>query len=245
MTETSPAAIFGNARANGPGIVGVPIPGVELKLIRREDKFEALYRGPNVTPGYWRDPAATAANFDADGFFISGDLVSFVDIGQPAAGLRFEGRASDDFKLASGTRVSAGALRLKALDALAPLLSDAVIVGADRHDVRMLMFPDWARCARECGLPEATPPVDLASNPTLRAVFRERLMSLASESAGSAGRIAAAIFVLVPPSAAAGEVTEKGTINGRFLQRNRPDLMELLFGNVASDMVIHTAREHR
>lgn len=243
MTETSPAAIFGNLRANGPGIVGVPIPGVELKLIPREDKFEALFRGPNVTPGYWRDPAATAASFDADGFWISGDLVSFVDAATPEAGLRFEGRASDDFKLASGTRVSAGALRLKALEAMAPLLSDAVIVGADRHDVRMLMFPDWPRCALECGVPADTPPPTLAANATLRELIRRRLAALGAVSAGSAGRIAAGVFVLIPPSAAAGEVTEKGTINGRFLQRNRPELLELLFGNGDSTLVIRSTSE--
>ena len=243
MTETSPAAIFGNARANGPGIVGVPIPGVELKLISHEDKFEALYRGPNVTPGYWRDPVATAAAFDAEGFLISGDLVSFVDLQEPEAGLRFEGRASDDFKLASGTRVAAGALRLKAIDAMAPLLSDAIIVGADRHDVRMLMFPDWPQCALECGQPPQTPPAELVANSALREMFRERLAPLCAVSAGSAGRIAAALFSLIPPSAAAGELTEKGTINGRALQRNRPELLESLFGSNDSIFVIRSPLE--
>jgi len=238
MTETSPAAIFGNLHATGPGIVGVPIPGVELKLIRREDKFEALFRGPNVTPGYWRDPVATSASFDPEGFWISGDLLSFVDEERPEVGLRFEGRASDDFKLASGTRVPAGALRLHALEALAPLITDVVIVGADRNDVRMLMFPDWVRCAVELGLAASSSPKEMAMNDVFREALAERLTRMAEHAAGTANRIVAALPVLEPPTASAGELTDKGTINGRFLQRNRPELLALLFGNIDSNLVI-------
>ena len=238
MTETSPAAIFGNLRANGPGIVGVPIPGVELKLIRREDKFEALFRGPNVTPGYWRNPSATEGAFDAEGFWLSGDLLSFVDPARPDLGLRFEGRASDDFKLASGTRVSAAALRLQVLEALAPWVADAVIVGADRSDVRALLFPDWPRCAAEFGFKPHASPQELAQSSTLRDALSERLARLAAAATGSASRVVAGLLVTVPPSAATGELTEKGTINGRFLQRNRPQLLDLLFGGGGSALIV-------
>jgi feruloyl-CoA synthase len=210
--------------------VGVPVAGLELKLVPHDTSFEVRYRGPNVTPGYWRDPAATAASFDEEGFFLSGDLLSFVDPERPKAGLRFDGRINEDFKLTSGTRVSAGKLRLNALDVLRPLANEVVIAGADRTDVRMLIFPDWEACADAVGADRATPPAQLASNKALRAVFQERLAEIASTGTGSSNRIVAAILVEAPPSAAAGELTEKGTVNSRALQRNRPGLLDALFG---------------
>jgi feruloyl-CoA synthase len=229
MTETSPIALFGNVHANGPGVVGIPAPGLELKLVPHDDSFEVGYRGPNVTPGYWRDPEATKLAFDEDGFFRSGDLLSFIDPQRPRAGLRFDGRIKEDFKLTSGTKVSAGKLRLDALDAMRPLASDVVIVGADRTDVRILVFPDWELCAATSGLDRATPPAQIASNRALRAELQERLEKLAAMGTGSSNRIVAALLVEVPASPAAGELTEKGTVNSRALQRNRPELIETLY----------------
>jgi feruloyl-CoA synthase len=230
MTETAPIALFGNVNATGPGVVGVPVAGVELKLIPHDDCFEVRYRGPNVTPGYWRDPKATEAAFDQEGFFRSGDLVSFIDSNRPQAGLRFDGRMNEVFKLSSGTKVSAGKLRLDALDALRPLASEVVVVGADREDVRILVFPEWEVCASTAGVNPIATPAELASNKALRAIFYERLAKLAATGTGSSNRIVAALLVEVPPSNSAGELTEKGTVNSRALQRNRPELLEALFG---------------
>jgi feruloyl-CoA synthase len=229
MTETSPIALFGNEHANGPGVVGVPAPGLELKLVPHDDSFEVRYRGPNITPGYWRDPEATRLAFDEEGFFRSGDLLSFTDHGRPRSGLRFDGRIKEDFKLTSGTKVSAGKLRLDALDAMRPLASDVVIVGADRTDLRILVFADWELCAQTAGLERNAPPAQIAVNHALRAELRERLEKLASTGTGSSNRIVAALLVEVPPSHAAGELTEKGTVNSRALQRNRPELLEILY----------------
>jgi feruloyl-CoA synthase len=230
MTETSPIALFGNAHANGPGVVGIPVAGLELKLVPHgDDSFEVGYRGPNVTPGYWRDPEATRLAFDEDGFFRSGDLLSFIDPRIPRAGLRFDGRIKEDFKLSSGTKVSAGKLRLDALDAMRPLATDVVVVGADRNDVRILIFPDWELCAATAGLDLAAPLVQIASSKTLRAALQERLEQLAATGTGSSNRIVAALLVESPPSHAAGELTEKGTVNSRALQRNRPELLDVLF----------------
>ena len=229
MTETSPVALFGNRHASGPGVVGVPVPGLELKLVPHENSFEARYRGPNITPGYWRDPKATEAAFDEQGFFLSGDLLSFINPEWPRAGLRFDGRMNEDFKLTSGTKVSAGKLRLDALDALRPLASDVLVVGADRNDVRILIFPDWEQCAATAGLDGAAGPAQIASNQALRVAFHERLSKLAAAGTGSSNRIVAALLVEVPPSSAAGELTDKGTINSRALQRNRPELLSILF----------------
>ena len=232
MTETSPIALFGNLYATGPGVVGIPVAGLELKLVPHgSSSYEVRYRGPNVTPGYWRDAAATAAAFDEEGFFSSGDLLSFIDPERPKAGLRFDGRISEDFKLTSGTKVSAGKLRLDALDALRPLANEVVVCGADRKDVRILIFPDWEVCAATAGLNGCAMPAEIASHPALRADFQERLKKLAASGTGSSNRIVAGLLVEVPPSAAAGELTEKGTVNSRGLQRNRPELLDILFGD--------------
>ena len=231
MTETAPIALFGNVHATGPGVVGVPVAGVELKLVPHDDSCEVRYRGPNVTPGYWRDPKATEAAFDDEGFFRSGDLLSFIDPKRPKAGLRFDGRMNEVFKLSSGTKVSAGKLRLDALDALRPLAHEVLVVGADRADVRILVFPDWDVCAGAVGLDRTKTPGDIASNNSLRAIFHERLTQLAAAGTGTSNRIVAALLVEVPPSSAAGELTEKGTVNIRALLRNRPELLAILFGD--------------
>jgi feruloyl-CoA synthase len=244
MTETSPIALFGNLYATGPGVVGIPVAGLELKLVPHDSSYEVRYRGPNVTPGYWRDSAATKAAFDEEGFFASGDLLSFIDPERPKAGLRFDGRISEDFKLTSGTKVSAGKLRLDALDALRPLANEVVVVGPDRKDVRILVFPDWHVCAATAGLNGDATPAQIASYPLLRAALRERLEKLAATGTGSSNRIVAALLVEVPPSAAAGELTEKGTVNSRGLQRNRPELLDILFGD-ADDRVLRIGSEGR
>jgi feruloyl-CoA synthase len=231
MTETSPVAIFGNIYATGPGVVGIPIAGMDLKLVAHDNSFEVRYRGPNVTPGYWRDEATTAASFDEEGFFISGDLLSFVERKNPRAGLRFDGRIREDFKLTSGTRVGAGRLRIDAIDVLRPLASEVVVVGADHDDVRILIFPDWEHCAENAGLRREAGYSEIARSHRLRGEVLRRLSKLAATATGSSNRIVAALLVEVPPSAAAGELTEKGTLNSRALQRNRSELLEALFSD--------------
>ncbi|CAL1691783.1 2-succinylbenzoate--CoA ligase [Brevundimonas subvibrioides] len=220
MTETSPLALFGNHRATGPGVVGVPVPGLILKLVREDGGlFHALYKGPNVTSGYWRNPAVTDDVFDGDGYFRSGDLLSFVDPADASAGFRFEGRDGEDFKLSSGTRVSASALRLKALEMFGDLAADVVVIGSGHADVRLLLFPAQGVVT------------DGQLAPDVRSVLQARLRGLFEQGTGSANRVVAALVVDAAPSAASGELTEKGTINGRALLRNRPRLMETAFSD--------------
>jgi feruloyl-CoA synthase len=244
MTETSPVAIFGNIHASGPGVIGIPVAGMELKLVPHDNSFEVRYRGPNVTPGYWRDEAATAASFDDQGFFMSGDLVSFVDRKDPKAGLRFDGRIKEDFKLTSGTRVGAGRLRIDAIDALRPLATEVVVLGADRTDVRILIFPDWEHCAKTAGLDRGATTSEIVSSRSLRDEVLKRLSRLAATATGGSNRIVAAFLVDVSPSGAAGELTEKGTVNSRALQRNRPELIDALFSD-RDERVIRVAIDHR
>ncbi|MGL6160165.1 feruloyl-CoA synthase [Microbulbifer sp.] len=239
MTETSPVALFGNKRANGPGVVGVPAPGVTMKMVHFGDgHWEARYRGPNVTPGYWRAPKATAESFDEEGYFKSGDLVSFVNPTEPADGLRFEGRQSEDFKLTSGTRVAAGTLRLKVLAAMPKIARDLVIMGDGQADVRALILPNWEACAAAAGLPITTPPRELARSAPVKALFNKIITELAASDTGSSKRVVAGMLVDVPLSESAGEITPKGSINRRVLQRNRPELVATLYEHLEDDRVI-------
>ena len=140
LTETAPSITMINRAALAPGNIGIPMPGLELKLVPHQGKLEARVRGPNVMTGYWNAPEATAAAFDEDGFFRTGDAVVFADPDDPAQGLIFDGRTTEDFKLLTGTWVDAAAVRLRAHAALAGLITDVVVTGADRDEVGLLLL---------------------------------------------------------------------------------------------------------
>src|SRR5688572_4726921 len=174
-TETSPLALSCNWDFDRPGNIGLPSPGVELKLVPNDGKLEARLKGANITPGYWRRPDLTAEAFDADGYYRIGDALKFVDPADPAKGLLFDGRLAEDFKLASGTWVSTGALRAQFVDRFAPLVRDAVIAGADRDDIATLVFPDVEACRKLAGLPPEAAPAAVLGDAKVRDEFRKRL----------------------------------------------------------------------
>ena len=167
-----------------------------------------------------------------------GDALKFVDEDAPGKGLLFDGRLAEDFKLASGTWVSAGALRAQIVDHCAPLVRDAVIAGADRDDIAVLLFPDVAACARLAGLPADTKPADVVGNASVHAEFHRRLTALAKESQGSSTRICRALLLEEPPSLDAGEATDKGSINQRAVLGRRAALVEELYAKPYSARVI-------
>ncbi len=156
MTESSPFALFVTNPQVRAGDLGVPAPGVELKLARCGDKIEARYRGPNVTPGYWRAPQETRDAFDDEGFLRTGDAVQWIDESNRHKGLRFDGRVAEDFKLSSGSFVSVGPLRARIVALGAPYVQDAVITGLNRNDVGALIFPT-PRVRELAGLPADAP----------------------------------------------------------------------------------------
>src|SRR4029078_838107 len=156
----------------------------ELKLVPNEGKLEARLKGPNITPGYWRRPDLTKEAFDADGYYKIGDALKFVDPTDPTQGLLFDGRLAEDFKLLSGTWVSAGALRAQFVDHCAPLVRDAVIAGADRDDIAALVFPDVEACRKLARLATDTATAVVLSDPKLRGEFKQRLNTLARQSTG-------------------------------------------------------------
>jgi len=205
-TETAPYAMGRMWPTDDASNVGLPPPGVELKLVPTEGKYEARLRGPNVAPGYWRQPELTRQAFDDEGYYRLGDTFAFAD-GDPARGLLFRGRMSEDFKLSTGTWVHVGPLRARLLGHLAPLAQDVVIAGEGRSELAILVFPAAGFSAE---------------------AFRHCLAGF--ESTGSSDRIARALILTEPPSLDAGEITDKGTINQRAVLARRRDLVDQLYG---------------
>ncbi len=236
MTESGPFALFVTNPRVRAGDLGVPAPGLELKLARVGDKIEARYRGPNVTPGYWRAPRETREAFDDDGFFCTGDAVQWIDEHDLHQGVRFDGRVAEDFKLSSGTYVSVGPLRARIVALGAPYVQDAVITGLNRGDVGALIFPT----PRVRELAESAPDTPLAQVLASAPVvdhFQQLLDTLADHATGSATRIARLLLLDEAPSIDSGEITDKGSINQSAVLRRRAALVQALHDDVATGIV--------
>jgi feruloyl-CoA synthase len=219
--------------------MGLPPPGVELKLVPMDGKLDARLKGPNITPGYWRQPELTAKAFDEEGHYRLGDALKFEDPDDPGKGLLFDGRTAEDFKLASGTWVSAGPLRARVVEHFAPYVKDAVIAGADRDDVGVLLFPDLDMCRKLCADLAADAPVAaVLAAPQVRAAIRERLATFARAATGSSNRVCRAILLDTPPSLDAGEATDKGSLNQGMVLRHRAALVQELYARPAPARVI-------
>lgn len=239
-TETSPMAIQTTWETDHAGIIGIPVPGVELKLVPLANKLEARVRGPNVTPGYWRQPELTAKAFDEAGFYRFGDAVRFVDPGDVNKGFLFDGRFGEDFKLASGTWVSVGPLRARVLSHFAPYVRDVVITGHDRDDVGMMLFADVEACLSLCPGNVGHPPLRaVLRHEAVLTRFRALLRSLAATATGSSNRVVRAVLLDEPPSLDAGEITDKGSLNQRVVLQRRAALVERLY---AADAEAHILR---
>jgi feruloyl-CoA synthase len=205
-------ALSTNRDGAASGHVGLPVPGVELKLVPSANKLEARLRGPNITPGFWRAPELTAAAFDEDGFYKLGDALVFADPHHPLRGFRFDGRMNEDFKLSTGTWVSVGPLRAKFLTAFADIAQDAVFTAPDRDFIGALIFP----------LPNASP-----------SAVRERLQAFADAATGNSTRVERVLLLDDPPSMDLGELTEKGTVNQQAVLKNRATLVEEIYSGSA------------
>lgn len=238
-TETGPFALVCPKEVSRPGVVGLPVPGVDLKLVPNGDKLEARVKSPSVTPGYWRQPELTAKAFDEEGWYSFGDALRFVDPDDPAKGFLFDGRVSEDFKLVTGTWVSVGTLRAGIIAHMAPFVSDVVVAGHDRDDIRVLIIPDLFACRDLCpDFARDATPAELLARPEVRERFRTLLADLAKTSTGSSTRVAAAILLDEPPSLDAGEITDKGSINQRAVLTRRADLVEALYAKTPDPRVI-------
>ncbi|AWN48417.1 feruloyl-CoA synthase [Methylobacterium terrae] len=226
-TETAPMALVTDDRPARAGQVGLPAPGVELKVAPVGTKREARVRGPNVTPGYWRRPDLTASAFDEEGFYRLGDALVPVDPDDPQRGFAFDGRLNEDFKLTTGVWVSVGPLRAAFLDAFQPLVRDVAIAGEARDEVAALVFPDLAACRALCG--ETGDDAAVLAHPALRRDVARRLGAFARKATGSSNRIARLLLLSEPPALDRDEVTDKGSINQRGVLRNRAGSVARLY----------------
>ena len=213
-TETAPFTVARTWDSDDATNMGLPPPGVDMKLVPTDGRYEARLKGPHITPGYWRQPELTRAAFDEEGYYRLGDAFALVD-DDPAKGLRFRGRISEDFKLDTATWVNVGPLRARFIEHFAPLVRDVVITGHERAELGALIFPAG--------------PVDAAE-------LRSRLVSFAAQSTGSSNRIARALVLEEPPSLDAGEMTDKGSINQRAVLARRAALVDELYSD--SDRVL-------
>ena len=236
-TETSPLATDCHFQAKRSGNIGVPIPGTELKLVPSGDKLEVRVRGPNVTPGYWKAPELTAQAFDADGFYLIGDAVTFADPARPELGLFFDGRVAEDFKLNSGTWVNVGTLRVAGIAALAPLAQDIVVTGHGGDEVRFLVFPNVAACRAHAGLPDSADVKDVIGHEKVRAAIAQGLAKLKTQSGNSSGHATRALLLAEPASVDGGEITDKGYINQRAVLTRRAAAVATLDDDVSSEWI--------
>jgi feruloyl-CoA synthase len=227
MTESGPFAIFVTHPHAKAGDLGLPTPGLELKLVDVDGKTEVRYRGPNITPGYWRMPQETAEAFDEEGFFKSGDAVKWIDETDVHLGLKFDGRIAEDFKLATGTFVSVGPLRARIIAAGAPYIQDVVITGLNMNEVGAMVFPTQ-RVRELCDLPPDAPLHEVLEHPAVLAKFQAILDELARTATGSANRVARMCLLADPPTIDRGEITDKGSINQRAVLSHRADTVAKL-----------------
>ena len=223
-TETAPAVTSVHWRIERAGCIGTPLPGVELKFVPSGGKLEMRVRGPNVFPGYRDAPEITAQAFDDEGYYRIGDAGRLVDDARPECGVMFDGRVAEDFKLLSGTWVSVGTLRLRAISALSPLAADVVITGHDREQIGLLVFPS----------PQAA-----AMSPEQRTQrLRDALLAMAAAGGGSSQTPTRAMLLTEPPNADAGEITDKGYLNQRRVLERRAGEVLALYAPVADPRVV-------
>jgi feruloyl-CoA synthase len=231
-TETGPTATTVHWPNLTMGLMGLPTPETTVKLVPEGDRLEFRVKGPQVSPGYYRNPVATAAAFDDEGFYRLGDAARLADPERPELGLVFDGRLSENFKLSSGVFVNAGALRVAALSAIGGAASDAVVCGEGEAGVGLLIFLNRPFCR---GLAGEADPTD---HPAVRAAIAAGLARHNAQAASASGRVGRALILADDPHAHSGEVTDKGYINQTLARRRRADAIARLFATTPEPEVM-------
>ena len=238
-TETAPFALGRMWDSDYSTNMGLPGPGIELKLVPAQGKLEARLRGPKIPPGYWRQPELTAHAFDEEGFYKLGDALKFEDANDPRKGLLFDGRLTEDFKLSTGTWVSVGPLRTQIMNRFQPYMRDVVLAGENENEVTALGIPDMpAIRALHPELDGKLSDAQVLNAEGVRAKVKERLAAFIRESTGSSNRLTRVLLMDEPPSMDAGEMTDKGSINQRAVLGRRANLVKELYANPPSARVI-------
>jgi len=234
LTETAPLATSVHFPIGEAGVIGLPIPGTELKMLPNAGKLELRLRGPNITPGYLGRDDLTQEVFDDDGFYITGDAGKFADPDDPAKGILFDGRVAEDFKLLTGSWVSTGMVRVAAISACTAIIQDAVVTGHDRDQIGLLIIPNLAGIAKLVdGSPEDAL-VDLLSHESVSQTLRDELVAYNLSNPASSKRVARVLFLIEPLDIDAGEITDKGYVNQRAVLERRQALVEQLYSEDAA-----------
>lgn len=237
-TETAPLVTSVHFPIDKAGVIGLPVPGSELKLVPNGRKMEVRVKGPNVTPGYFKDPGLYAEVIDEDGYYKIGDAVKFADPVDPSKGFVFDGRVAEDFKLMTGSWVNVGELRIKAISAGAPIIQDAVVTGHDREEVGLLIFPNIEGAAGVAGLNPGASPEKIIANEKVQKSLCQGLAAYNRKNLASSTRIVRVMLLAEPPNADANEITDKGYISQRAVLERRADLVARLYEGGPGVMVV-------
>ncbi|WP_422006431.1 AMP-binding protein [Pyruvatibacter mobilis] len=237
-TETAPTIMNTHWETERMGLLGLPLPGVKIKLVPAGLKMEVRVKGDCITPGYYKNPEKTAEAFDEEGYYRLGDAAKFVDDNDPKQGLVFNGRVVEDFKLSSGTWVNAGRMRVQAVEAGNGLINDCLVAGLDEPYVGILGFPNLPACRKAAGLADDTPAEDVVRAQGVLERIAEGLKAHNAKNPGSSTQIHRAILLAEPPSLDAGELTDKGYINQSVSLSRRADKVAKLFADPPGNDVV-------
>ncbi|NBI46894.1 feruloyl-CoA synthase [Burkholderia sp. ISTR5] len=235
MTETSPSCLFTTGPLMRSGYIGLPAPGCDVKLAPSGGKLELRFKGPNVMRGYWHAEVDPREVFDEEGYYRSGDAAVFADPDRPELGLQFDGRLTEDFKLSSGTFVSVGPLRARAVSSGAPYVQDVVVTGINRDDIGLLVFPRLDACRALAALAADAPAAEVLRAPAVRGAFEAWLAELNRQASGGSTFVARIRLMDSPPSLDLGEVTDKGSLNQAAVQQHRAAAIETLYDPARDD----------
>lgn len=228
-TESGPSAMFASWGGSFSGLLGVPVAGMQIKLVPDGDKLEARYKAPNVTKGYWRNENETAKAFDEEGYYKTGDAVKFLDETEPSKGLVFNGRIAEDFKLSSGTWVNVGVLKAKILSTGSPIIQDVVLTGLDKEFIAAILFLNIESCKNLAKLTDEDSTKDVYLDPKIGSYLDQWLSEINKSSTGSSTVIKKYIIALDPPSIDLGEITDKGSLNQRAVLKHRAALVKEIY----------------
>jgi len=238
LTETAPLAVGTHFTIDRAGIVGLPVPGTELKMLPNEGKLELRLRGPNITPGYFKRDDLTQDAFDEDGFFITGDAGKLADPDDANKGIVFDARVAEDFKLLTGSWVSTGTLRTAAVSACPEIIQDAIVTGHDRDEIGLLIVPNIAGVAAHCGLDPDTELPKLLAHEEVAAQLRASLCTYNAANTASSRCVRRVMLLLEPLNIDAGEITDKGYVNQRAVLERRHDLVQQLYSDADGVILI-------
>ncbi|RRQ48021.1 feruloyl-CoA synthase [Maribacter algicola] len=240
MTESSPSAMFCTAYDSKAGFLGVPVPGLEMKLVPMGNRWEARFKGPNITPGYWKNEVATTHAFDREGFYKTSEALKFIDERDPNLGMRYDGRIAEDFKLSTGTWVNVGNLRKNIIAEGNGLVKDVVITGHDKDFVGAVLFLNVGYCSDFLGSGLPITLSEVANSLPIRDYLQRIVDTLAQKSTGSSTKIKRALIADFELSPEQGEITEKGSINQYAFLKHRSSLVAKLYGHNLEPGILET-----